>query len=193
MINWLVTDMRFAFILTISMLIFLLISFVSSHNQSKPLTTLISGVAFIFTFIVIIVTATLTKIVPEASHSWTQIYTNSANASVMIDYGDNHKITAGDILGTHGKDYLHNKSDESATVIVKNGEDESQRKVIVNRIDSYVSENSAITKIEYRPTPTFHYQLFGINGHSQTSNFDGEIRITIEPKTNSANTIFGDK
>ena len=109
-----------------------------------------------------IVTATLTKIVPESSHSWTQIYTNSANASVMIDYGDNHKITAGDILGTHGKDY-------------------------------YVSENSAITKIEYRPTPTFHYQLFGINGHSQTSNFDGEIRITIEPKTNSANTIFGDK
>ena len=193
MINWLVTDMRFAFILIILLLIFFVISFVSSHDPSKPLTTLISGIAFIITFIVMIVTATLTKIVPESSHSWTQIYTNSANASVMIDYGDNHKITAGDILGTHGKDYLHNKSDESATVIVKNGEDESQRKVIVNRIDSYVSENSAITKIEYRPTPTFHYQLFGINGHSQTSNFDGEIRITIEPKTNSANTIFGDK
>lgn len=193
MINWLVTDMHFAFILIILLLIFFVISFVSSHDPSKPLTTLISGIAFIITFIVMIVTATLTKIVPESSHSWMQIYTNSANASVMIDYGDNHKITAGDILGTHGKDYLHNKSDESATVIVKNGEDESQRKVIVNRIDSYVSENSAITKIEYRPTPTFHYQLFGINGHSQTSNFDGEIRITIEPKTNSANTIFGDK
>ena len=193
MINWLVTDMHFAFILIILLLIFFVISFVSSHDPSKPLTTLISGIAFIITFIVMIVTATLTKIVQESSHSWTQIYTNSANASVMIDYGDNHKITAGDILGTHGKDYLHNKSDESATVIVKNGEDESQRKVIVNRIDSYVSENSAITKIEYRPTPTFHYQLFGINGHSQTSNFDGEIRITIEPKTNSANTIFGDK
>lgn len=193
MINWLVTDMHFAFILIILLLIFFVISFVSLHDPSKPLTTLISGIAFIITFIVMIVTATLTKIVPESSHSWTQIYTNSANASVMIDYGDNHKITAGDILGTHGKDYLHNKSDESATVIVKNGEDESQRKVIVNRIDSYVSENSAITKIEYRPTPTFHYQLFGINGHSQTSNFDGEIRITIEPKTNSANTIFGDK
>jgi len=193
MINWLVTNMHFAFILIILLLIFFVISFVSSHDPSKPLTTLISGIAFIITFIVMIVTATLTKIVPESSHSWTQIYTNSANASVMIDYGDNHKITAGDILGTHGKDYLHNKSDESATVIVKNGEDESQRKVIVNRIDSYVSENSAITKIEYRPTPTFHYQLFGINGHSQTSNFDGEIRITIEPKTNSANTIFGDK
>lgn len=193
MINWLVTDMHFAFILIILLLIFFVISFVSSHDPSKPLTTLISGIAFIITFIVMIVTATLTKIVPESSHSWTQIYTNSANASVMIDYGDNHKITAGDILGTHGKDYLHNKSDESATVIVKNGEDESQRKVIVNRIDSYVSENSAITKIEYRPTPTFHYQLFGINGHSQTSNFDGEIRITIKPKTNSANTIFGDK
>lgn len=193
MINWLVTDMHFTFILIILLLIFFVISFVSSHDPSKPLTTLISGIAFIITFIVMIVTATLTKIVPESSHSWTQIYTNSANASVMIDYGDNHKITAGDILGTHGKDYLHNKSDESATVIVKNGEDESQRKVIVNRIDSYVSENSAITKIEYRPTPTFHYQLFGINGHSQTSNFDGEIRITIEPKTNSANTIFGDK
>lgn len=193
MINWLVTDMHFAFILIILLLIFFVISFVSSHDPSKPLTTLISGIAFIITFIVMIVTATLTKIVPESSHSWTQIYTNSANASVMIDYGDNHKITAGDILGTHGKDYLHNKSDESATVIIKNGEDESQRKVIVNRIDSYVSENSAITKIEYRPTPTFHYQLFGINGHSQTSNFDGEIRITIEPKTNSANTIFGDK
>lgn len=193
MINWLVTDMHFAFILIILLLIFFVISFVSSHDPSKPLTTLISGIAFIITFIVMIVTATLTKIVPESSHSWTQIYTNSANASVMIDYGDNHKITAGDILGTHCKDYLHNKSDESATVIVKNGEDESQRKVIVNRIDSYVSENSAITKIEYRPTPTFHYQLFGINGHSQTSNFDGEIRITIEPKTNSANTIFGDK
>ena len=193
MINWLVTNMHFAFILIILLLIFFVISFVSSHDPSKPLTTLISGIAFIITFIVMIVTATLTKIVPESSHSWTQIYTNSANASVMIDYGDNHKIIAGDILGTHGKDYLHNKSDESATVIVKNGEDESQRKVIVNRIDSYVSENSAITKIEYRPTPTFHYQLFGINGHSQTSNFDGEIRITIEPKTNSANTIFGDK
>lgn len=193
MINWLVTDMHFTFILIILLLIFFVISFVSSHDPSKPLTTLISGIAFIITFIVMIVTTTLTKIVPESSHSWTQIYTNSANASVMIDYGDNHKITAGDILGTHGKDYLHNKSDESATVIVKNGEDESQRKVIVNRIDSYVSENSAITKIEYRPTPTFHYQLFGINGHSQTSNFDGEIRITIEPKTNSANTIFGDK
>ena len=193
MINWLVTDMHFTFILIILLLIFFVILFVSSHDPSKPLTTLISGIAFIITFIVMIVTATLTKIVPESSHSWTQIYTNSANASVMIDYGDNHKITAGDILGTHGKDYLHNKSDESATVIVKNGEDESQRKVIVNRIDSYVSENSAITKIEYRPTPTFHYQLFGINGHSQTSNFDGEIRITIEPKTNSANTIFGDK
>ena len=193
MINWLVTDMHFAFILIILLLIFFVISFVSSHDPSKPLTTLISGIAFIITFIVMIVTATLTKIVPESSHSWTQIYTNSANASVMIDYGDNHKITAGDILGTHGKDYLHNKSDESATVIVKNGEDESQRKVIVNRIDSYVSENSAITKIEYRPTPTFHYQLFGINGHSQTSNFDGEIRITIEPKTNSANSIVGVK
>lgn len=95
--------------------------------------------------------------------------------------------------GAHGQDYLTDKSDKSATVIVKNGEDESQRKVIVNRIDSNVSENSVITKIEYRPTPTFHYQLFGIDGHSQTSKFDGEIRITIGQKTNSANTIFGDK
>lgn len=193
MINWLVTDMHFTFILIILLLIFFVISFVSSHDPSKPLTTLISGIAFIITFIVMIVTATLTKIVPEASNSWTQIYTNSANASVTIDYGDNHRITAGDILGAHGQDYLTDKSDKSATVIVKNGEDESQRKVIVNRIDSNVSENSVITKIEYRPTPTFHYQLFGIDGHSQTSNFDGEIRITIGQKTNSANTIFGDK
>ena len=99
MINWLVTNMHFAFILIILLLIFFVISFVSSHDPSKPLTTLISGIAFIITFIVMIVTATLTKIVPESSHSWTQIYTNSANASVMIDYGDNHKITAGDILG----------------------------------------------------------------------------------------------
>lgn len=189
MIEWLITDMHFALVIVILLIIFM-IAFVI--NQSNPVMATIFGVAFVFTFITLITTSLCTETIPESTSTWTQIYTNDVNASVVIDYGENHKVTAGDILGTYGEADLNYGTDKFATVVIKNGDDESRRKVIVSHIDGDINETSAITKIEYRPTPTFHYQLFGMNGKSQTSEFDGEIRIAVSRKANSADTIFGD-
>ena len=189
MIEWLITDMHFALIIIILIVIFV-IAFII--NKSNPAMATIFGVAFVFTFITLITTAICTKIIPESTSTWTKIYTNDENASVVIDYGENHKVTAGDILGVYGDSDLSYGTGKFATIIIKNGDDESRRKVMVRHIEGDMNENSAITKIEYRPTPTMHYQLFGLDGHSQTSNFDGEIRITVSRKTNSADTIFGD-
>lgn len=192
MIEWFITDMRFGIIIVI-LLVVIIIGFLTSISYpSNPIMAAIFGAAFVFTFITLITTTILFKSIPESESPWTQIYTNDVNASVVIDYGENHKVTAGDILGIYGKADLNHGTGAFATVIVKNGDDESRRKVVVSHIDGDVDETSAITKIEYRPTPTFHYQLFGMNGKSQTSHFDGEIRITVSRKANSADTIFGD-
>lgn len=190
--EWLITDMHFAPVIFILLVVLALGFLIGISYPSNLVMAAIFGAAFIFTFITLLTTAILFKSIPESESPWTQIYTNDVNASVVIDYGENHKVTAGDILGTYGEADLNYGTDKFATVVIKNGDDESRRKVIVSRIDGDIDETSAITKIEYRPTPTFHYQLFGMNGKSQTSNFDGEIRITVSRKENSANTIFGD-
>ena len=192
MIEWLITDMRFGFIIVILLVVFVVGFLINASYPSNPIMALIFGVAFVFTFITLITTAILVESIPESESPWTQIYTNDANASVVIDYGENHKVTAGGVLGIYGKADLNYGTGTFATVIVKNGDDESRRKIMVTKIDGDIDETSAITKIEYRPTPTFHYRLFGMNGHPQTSRFDGEIRITVSRKVNSADTIFGD-
>lgn len=192
MIEWLITDMHFALIIVILLIVFVIGFLINASYPSNPTMAIIFGVAFVFTFITLITTAILVESIPESESPWTQIYTNNVNASVTIDYGENHKVTAGGVLGPYGKADLGYGTGTFATVIIKNGDDESRRKVVVSHIDGDISETSAITKIEYRPTPTFHYRLFGMNGQSQTSKFDGEIRITVSRKENSADTIFGD-
>lgn len=192
MIEWFITDMHFAPVIFILLVVLALGFLIGISYPSNLVMAAIFGAAFVFTFITLLTTAILIKSIPESESPWTQIYTNDVNASVVIDYGENHKVTAGDILGAYGEADLNYGTDKFATVVIKNGGDESRRKVIVSRIDGDIDETSAITKIEYRPTPTFHYQLFGMNGKSQASKFDGEIRITVSRKANSADTIFGD-
>ena len=130
MIEWFITDMHFAPVIFILLVVLALGFLIGISYPSNLVMAAIFGAAFIFTFITLLTTAILFKSIPESESPWTQIYTNDVNASVVIDYGENHKVTAGDI--------------------------------------------------------------FGMNGKSQTSNFDGEIRITVSRKENSANTIFGD-
>lgn len=192
MMEWLITNGHIAPVLIILLLIFVSMAMASSTYPAKPVLAIIFGMLSVLTFAAVITVVVRTKIIPESTTTWTQIYKNDVNASVVIDYGENHRVTAGGVLGIYGKSDLNTGADKLVTVIVKNGEDESQRKVMINHIEGDVNENSAITKIEYRPTPTMHYQLFGVDGHSQTSYFDGEIRITVSKQTNSANVIFGD-
>lgn len=192
MIEWLITDARIIFILLALSFIFLVVAVVSAMQPSNPIVALISGIMFVFAFGALITLGIFSKTIPESTSAWTQIYTNDVNASVVIDYGENHKVTAGNVLDRYGEADLSRRPGGFATVIIKNGEDESRRKVIVRHIEGDVNGNSAITKIEYRPTPTMHYQLFGVDGYSQTSHFDGEVRITVSKQTNSADTIFGD-
>lgn len=192
MMEWLITNGHIIPVLIILLLIFVSMAMASSTYPAKPVLATIFGMLSVLTFAAVITVVVRTKIIPESTTTWTQIYKNDVNASVVIDYGENHRVTAGGVLGIYGKADLNTGADKLVTVIVKNGEDESQRKVMINHIEGDVNENSAITKIEYRPTPTMHYQLFGVDGHSQTSYFDGEIRITVSKQTNSANAIFGD-
>ena len=189
MMEWLITNGRIIPVLIMLLLIFVSVAIASNDYPKKPVLATIFGMLAMLTFAAVITVVVRTKIIPESTATWTQIYTNDANASVVIDYGENHRVTAGGVFGTHGRADLNTGADKLVTVIVKNGEDESQRKVMINHIEGDVNENSAI---EYRPTPTMHYQLFGVDGHSQTSYFDGEIRITVSKQTNSANAIFGD-
>lgn len=169
MIEWLITNGHIITILMVLLCIFFGVTIYNASEPSNPVMTLIFCIASVVTFV-----------------------TLDADASVAIDYGENHTVTAGNLLGIYGRANLNNSTDKLATVIIKNGGDESRRKVMVHHIEGDINENSAITKIEYRPTPTMHYQLFGVDAHSQTSYFDGEIRITVSKQTNSANTIFGD-
>ena len=192
MMEWLITNGHIIPVLIILLLIFVSMAMASSTYPAKPVLATIFGMLSVLTFAAVITVVVRTKIIPESTTTWTQIYKNDVNASVVIDYGENHRVTAGGVLGIYGKADLNTGADKLVTVIVKNGEDESQRKVMINHIEGDANENSAITKIEYRPTPTMHYQLFGVDGHSQTSYFDGEIRITVSKQTNSANVIFGD-
>lgn len=192
MIEWLITNGHIITILMVLLCIFFGVTIYNASEPSNPVMTLIFCIASVVTFVTLITAGILIKTIPESTATWTQIYTNDADASVAIDYGENHTVTAGNLLGIYGRANLNNSTDKLATVIIKNGGDESRRKVMVHHIEGDINENSAITKIEYRPTPTMHYQLFGVDAHSQTSYFDGEIRITVSKQTNSANTIFGD-
>ena len=138
MIEWFITDMHFAPVIFILLVVLALGFLIGISYPSNLVMAAIFGAAFVFTFITLLTTAILFKSIPESESPWTQIYTNDVNASVVIDYGENHKVTAGDILGIYGKADLNHGTGAFATVIVKNGDDESRRKVVVSLINYLV-------------------------------------------------------
>lgn len=76
MIEWFITDMHFAPVIFILLVVLALGFLIGISYPSNLVMAAIFGAAFIFTFITLLTTAILFKSIPESESPWTQIYTN---------------------------------------------------------------------------------------------------------------------
>lgn len=121
---------------------------------------------------------------------WRQVYTNDAKAEITLEAGDGVSFKAGDQLGA---DYLKFKysfekegkiiaTDLSGTKKTKTFKlaDDDPIKVVGD-----LTEDSRITKIEYRPVKGTYKTAYGLQSSVEKTSYDGEVRITVESSKES--------
>lgn len=197
MISWFITDLRFMWLI-IPIVIIWLISFAATDATPAPgddypwpfIITTLTSVIVIFT---LIFGAANSHHVSDSTEPWNKVYTNDLPASVELSTTE-QSLTTGEQMSyqnarTLNDIYHHNKL---VTIKIGNGANSSSRKVRITSVEGDVNENMAITKIEYRKATAFHYRVFGLDGNPQSSDYDGDIRITLGRPENEINSLFGD-
>ena len=81
-----------------------------------------------------------------------------------------------------------------ATIFIGTSDDASSRTVRVVEIEGDLNNASTITKIEYRKATTVHKKTAWLTGESKPADYQGDVRITLSNKKDSAktNSLFGD-
>lgn len=136
----------------------------------------------------------ISKPYPVSNTPWKTIYKNNLNANIQINYEDYGDSSDKYSLDT-GKNNTQNvqkfqsrlkEADVFSTVqlTVTKGNNSITKTVMLedkNLIAKNVDLNNArIAKIEYRPLDGETRKLFGVKGKTESTNKDGEIRITLE-------------
>lgn len=139
----------------------------------------------------------ISKPYPVSNAPWKTIYKNDLNANIQIKYEDSDDSSDKYTLET-GKtnqniQKFQSQLEEanvfsSVQLTVTKGEDSVAKTVMLenkNLITKNVDLNNArIVKIEYRPLEGETRKVFGIKGKTESTNKDGEIRITFESNNN---------
>lgn len=139
----------------------------------------------------------ISKPYPVSNAPWKTIYKNDLNANIQIDYKDSDdssdKYTLETEKTTQNIQKFQSRLEEanvfsSVQLTVTKGDDSVAKTVMLenkNLIAKNVDLNNArIVKIEYRPLEGETRKVFGIKGKTESTNKDGEIRITFESNNN---------
>lgn len=196
MISWLITDLKFSYLI-IPIIIIWFITFVNAEENERGergiwlfvATTILGGLSSL----IIILEAVSANHVSESTEPWRQIYGNELNAPVSLSISRKY-LKVGNRLSDGDRDVLYtmSRTGNDTTITIGDDSDSSTRKVRVTQIEGDLKKDAIITKIEYRKATTFHYRVFGLDGNSQPADNDGDIRITLGSPSNSTNALFGD-
>lgn len=139
----------------------------------------------------------ISKPYPVSNAPWKTIYKNDLNANIQIDYKDSDdssdKYTLETGKTTQNIQKFQSRLEKtnvfsSVQLTVTKGDDSVAKTVMLenkNLIAKNVDLNNArIVKIEYRPLNGETRKVFGVKGKTESTNKDGEIRITFESNNN---------
>lgn len=134
--------------------------------------------------------------VSESTEPWRQIYNNELDAPISMSYyGKNTFSTNSPLTDDNLSDLRDIYYDSSkATIFIGTSDDVSSRTVRVVEIEGDLNNASTITKIEYRKATTVHKKTAWLTGESKPADYQGDVRITLSNKKDSAktNSLFGD-
>lgn len=139
----------------------------------------------------------ISKPYPVSNAPWKTIYKNDLNANIQINYKDSDDSSDKYSLETEKTNQSIQKFQSQlkeadvfshVQLTVTKGDDSVAKTVMLenkNLIAKNVDPNNArIAKIEYRPLDGETRKVFGVKGKTESTNKDGEIRITFKSNTN---------
>ena len=163
----------------------------NEHGDTFGIITLLSaivGLTLLFN---------ISKPYPVSNAPWKTIYKNDLNANIQINYedsddsSDKYSLETGKTNQSIQKFQSRLKEADvfsSVQLTVTKGDDSIAKTVMLenkNLITKNVDLNNArIAKIEYRPLDGETRKVFGVKGKTESTNKDGEIRITFKSNNN---------
>lgn len=163
----------------------------NEHGDTFGIITLLSaivGLTLLFN---------ISKPYPVSNAPWKTIYKNDLNANIQINYedsddsSDKYSLETGKTNQSIQKFQSRLKEADvfsNVQLTVTKGNDSVAKIVMLenkNLITKNVNLNNArIVKIEYRPLDGETRKVFGIKGKTESTNKDGEIRITVKSNNN---------
>lgn len=163
----------------------------NEHGDTFGIITLLSaivGLTLLFN---------ISKPYPVSNAPWKTIYKNNLNANIQINYedsddsSDKYSLETGKTNQSIQKFQSRLKEADvfsNVQLTVTKGNDSVAKTVMLenkNLITKNVDLNNArIVKIEYRPLDGETRKVFGVKGKTESTNKDGEIRITFKSNNN---------
>lgn len=163
----------------------------NEHGDTFGIITLLSaivGLTLLFN---------ISKPYPVSNAPWKTIYKNNLNANVQINYedsddsSDKYSLDTGKARQSIQKFQSRLKEADvfSSVQLTVTKDDDSVAKTVMlenkNLITKDIDLNNArIVKIEYRPLDGETRKVFGVKGKTESTNKDGEIRITFKSNNN---------
>lgn len=163
----------------------------NEHGDTFGIITLLSaivGLTLLFN---------ISKPYPVSNAPWKTIYKNNLNANVQINYedsddsSDKYSLDTGKARQSIQKFQSRLKEADvfSSVQLTVTKDDDSVAKTVMlenkNLITKDIDLNNArIAKIEYRPLDGETRKVFGVKGKTESTNKDGEIRITFKSNNN---------
>lgn len=139
----------------------------------------------------------ISKPYPVSNAPWKTIYKNNLNANVQINYedsddsSDKYSLDTGKARQSIQKFQSRLKEADvfSSVQLTVTKDDDSVAKTVMlenkNLITKDIDLNNArIAKIEYRQLDGETRKVFGVKGKTESTNKDGEIRITFKSNNN---------
>lgn len=198
MLKWLLSEPYFGLLHLLSMVLILtifvkilIIGYMGFDNKTRKKSEIIfESLKNVIYFLIIIITLHISLHTNEEytpSSEWKEIYTNKIDANVELNLvirpivEFKTKIKPNQPLGD-----LHNeiKTTTRGALIATKGQSSETKQIHLDSsnviVKGTLNPNSKITKIEYRSVDGKRHAAFGKHGNKITSEYDGEIRITLE-------------
>lgn len=198
MLEWLLSEPYFSIAHFVSMILILtiivkilIISYMGFDNKKRKKSEIVfESLKNVIYFLIIIITFHIFLHTTEEytpSSDWKEIYTNKIDANVELNLvirpiaEFKTKLTPNQPLGDL---YNQIKTTTHGTLIATKGQSSETKQIHLDApnviVNGTLNPNSKITKIEYRSVDGKKHTAFGKHGNKMQSEFDGEIRITID-------------
>lgn len=198
MLEWLLSEPYFSITHFVSMILILtiivkilIIGYLGFDNKKRKKSEIVfESLKNVIYFLIIIITLHISLHTTEEytpNSEWKEIYTNKIEANFELNLiirpivEFKTKLTPNQPLGDL---YNQIKTTTHGTLIATKGQSSETKQIHLDAsnviVNGTLNSNSKITKIEYRSVDGKRYNAFGRHGNKMRSDFDGEIRITID-------------